>query len=745
LDHLIDFESSFVIPGLGGDKDSFIAAFDRFGGIQLWNQTAGSPDDDCFGGIEISNFQDVRIAFSSNGANPSVGSFQVPSSSTTTPLTGFHFRLDEQATVLGGTEIASSPNSGDTFLVGDLAVTPNGTSFISCNISGDFAVGPDFVNATDKFGLAQVNASDQIFDFRASEGTSVDTSSSVALPTPEEAFLGGTFTGATGTIILDDVNIASNANSRGILAFTEFESNQERYIVWKNGAPAPGDLQLVEDAIRNAQGEPAHYINYPQFGVYRIAAYLPDDAQTSLPGSGFNIEFDMEFTTQSATSGTDIWGLSKLNSGLATSPYTPFSAPTTYRQVHLYLIDTSIRNTDNYFTTSTDLSIGDLIYFPDVSAIGTSHYTTHGSHMLSLIAGPTSGVAVNTPIDVEIYDVFDDASSEVTNASNIGDAIWYAAADLLANHPFEPGTISISLGSSLNYNVSDSNTLATAINEALAQGLPVVVSAGNNTSDASSYLPSDFGATSGVLLGDMSGDNGVICVGGLNENLTVYSKSNTGADVDVSAPGCDVQAFDETGGSRLDTTTTDGTSVSAAMTTGAVLILKSANPFLSPGDIEALLKSKVYGARSLVQVAPSASDFAMDYSDFATWFSLSGTPTDDDDGDNILNRWEYYRGSSPLKKDLIGSLISIGPGSDIDHRELAIDLADYLYNPASKTTLRDASTYAFVSSIDLGSVSAWSTIAETPSLGTPIDNQFRISADTELVNDKDFYRFEITP
>lgn len=122
--------------------------------------------------------------------------------------------------------------------------------------------------------------------------------------------------------------------------------------------------------------------------------------------------------------------------------------------------------------------------------------------------------------------------------------------------------------------------LQTAIDAALAKEIVVVAAAGNEELD--------FPGLTSVP----ASCNGVISVGAVGETSAPAPYSNANAYVDLVAPGGDLATDRGILSTRLGggTATLDGTSFSAPYVTGAVALLRSADPTLGADVIEAILE-----------------------------------------------------------------------------------------------------------------------------------------------------------
>lgn len=139
----------------------------------------------------------------------------------------------------------------------------------------------------------------------------------------------------------------------------------------------------------------------------------------------------------------------------------------------------------------------------------------------------------------------------------------------------------------------ESDYLRGAIRRALDAGIVIVAAAGNNEAgkkgfnlDASPVFPACFNNSL----------EGVIAVGSVDSLGQKAPFSNFGTCIDVVAPGQDLYAtqavnYERFGFDRFYGGGWSGTSLSTAMVTGVVALMKAANPPLSPSDIAGLFQA----------------------------------------------------------------------------------------------------------------------------------------------------------
>lgn len=177
----------------------------------------------------------------------------------------------------------------------------------------------------------------------------------------------------------------------------------------------------------------------------------------------------------------------------------------------------------------------------------------HGSHVASIVVDETPGNVKIMPVKV-LSDKGEGADSLVIEGIR-----W--AAEHGAN------VINMSLGGP-GYSAAYED----AINEAAAQGVTVVVAAGNEYSNVASFCPANVPAA--------------ITVGATMQDNTRAAFSNVGEFVDLTAPGVSVQGVKSGGGYTLKS----GTSMAAPCVAGVAALLLSTDSLLTPGDIDRVLK-----------------------------------------------------------------------------------------------------------------------------------------------------------
>lgn len=200
---------------------------------------------------------------------------------------------------------------------------------------------------------------------------------------------------------------------------------------------------------------------------------------------------------------------------------------------------------------------------------GTSDQQGHGTSVAGVIAASMNngqGGAGIAP-DAEILNIRVLSQNGSTNDYYIAKGIRKAIAE-------EADVINLSMGG-----IGISQDLRSAIYEARVAGITIVAAMGNGGMTQINY-PAACDGVIGVVATDV--------------NNTRAQYSNYGSWADVAAPGTAIFTTDSNG----DYAVISGTSVASPVVAGVVALYKSANPYATPSEIEARLKSTATKAGS---------------------------------------------------------------------------------------------------------------------------------------------------
>lgn len=204
-------------------------------------------------------------------------------------------------------------------------------------------------------------------------------------------------------------------------------------------------------------------------------------------------------------------------------------------------------------------TLGTRIKYLDIGygTTGLGEDGAHGTAVASLVAG-ASADAMGVAPAAEVLSV------RVTGADGVGDA-FSVAQGILAALAAGAKVINISLGG-----YSTSPVLGAAIEEALAAGVAVVASSGNDQANRIAW-PAAYA--------------GVVSVGATDAAGVQAIFSNSGAGLQLTAPGYALQAASPAGASS----SFSGTSASAPVVAGAIATLLSQWPDLTALEAADLL------------------------------------------------------------------------------------------------------------------------------------------------------------
>lgn len=297
-----------------------------------------------------------------------------------------------------------------------------------------------------------------------------------------------------------------------------------------------------------------------------FAATLTDSLLTLLRGDARvrSVELERTFRTTATQSPTPSWGLDRIDQRSL-----PLNRRYTYlrtgSRVHVYLVDTGIQANHPDFggraVNGIDTVDGDRV---------AQDCNGHGTHVAGTAGGAKYGVAKRVRlIGVRVLDC---AGSGQTSQV-------VAGLDWVVRHhrAGQPAVVNMSLSGPV------SAALDTAVRKVIADGVSVVVAAGNDNVDACRTSPARV--------------PGVLTVAASDRTDARATFSNWGTCVDLFAPGVDI-----TSDWRGSTTRTiSGTSMATPHVVGAAALYLDAHPAASPAAVHSAVvgastKDKVTGA-----------------------------------------------------------------------------------------------------------------------------------------------------
>ena len=233
--------------------------------------------------------------------------------------------------------------------------------------------------------------------------------------------------------------------------------------------------------------------------------------------------------------------------------------------------------------TGIDLTHPDLNVYAQkslISGISTANDDNgHGTHVAGITAAKddSNGVVGVAP-GARLWAI---KVLDKTGSGSLSNVI--AGVDYVASKSFyiEVANLSLSTSNSLSLNSS--------IQKAVAKGITFVVAAGNNKMDASKISPAnspDVIAVSAIVDTDgKCGGMGQATSYGPDDSFASFS--NYGSVIDIAAPGVAIYSTYKTGAYATMT----GTSQASPHVAGAAALIKSQNSALSPSQIKDILLS----------------------------------------------------------------------------------------------------------------------------------------------------------
>jgi len=274
---------------------------------------------------------------------------------------------------------------------------------------------------------------------------------------------------------------------------------------------------------------------------------------------------DVQQGCDGSTSNALSWGLSRISysgsmgGGLPSTFIYPSNGGT---GTVVYVADTGILTTHQDFGGRATFGVN---YSTDTS---NADGNGHGTHCAGTIGGTTYGVAKATRL----------VAVKVLSSAGSGSFVGIVnGVNYVTNNgnPYK-SVISMSLGGS-----GSQASLTTAINNAVASGIAVVVAAGNSNANACTFTPA--GIASCITVGATA-----LAAGGTSDSRSSFS--NYGTCVHIFAPGTNIRSAWI--GSNTATNTISGTSMACPHVAGLSATILGANSNMSPATLKSTLISR---------------------------------------------------------------------------------------------------------------------------------------------------------
>lgn len=226
--------------------------------------------------------------------------------------------------------------------------------------------------------------------------------------------------------------------------------------------------------------------------------------------------------------------------------------------VDVYVVDTGIRVTHEQFEDRAVLGFNGIADGRNTDCDG------HGSHVAGTIGGKDTGIASQASlIGVRVFPC---AGQGGASTRVLLEALQWVSTTAAARKP-RRGVVNLSLGAGRN------TPLNSAVNALNAQGLAVVVAAGNENQDAANVSPASA--------------SDVMAVGATDIEDQKASFSNFGSTVDIQAPGVDILSAWWTTDTAYNVIS--GTSMASPLVAGLAARVLAKFPAATPAQVRAAL------------------------------------------------------------------------------------------------------------------------------------------------------------
>jgi subtilisin family serine protease len=386
------------------------------------------------------------------------------------------------------------------------------------------------------------------------------------------------------------------------------EANTTRYIVRFAENVSESEITNLIEGLRGRNEKSKRAAKFSQLfngGIYDLSPGLANRlGRQSGKVAWVEEDKNVELVLPSSVSAAGVqsaapWGLDRID-----QTDLPLNSSYSYASdgsgVTSYVVDTGI------LASHTDFG-GRVRAGYDAFNGNTIDCNGHGTHVAGTIGGSIYGVAKATSlVAVRVLDC-----SGAGTLSGVVAGIDWAVND----HASGPAVMNLSLGGGA------SASLDSAVDRAIADGISVVVAAGNSNIDACTVSPARA--------------SNAITVGATTTSDSRASYSNFGSCLDVFAPGSSVLSAYHT--SATATATLSGTSMASPHVAGAAARLLGVNPALRPDEVASAIiasatANKVANAGTnspnrLLFAAPESASTPTTTAPATPTTTVPGTPT----------------------------------------------------------------------------------------------------------------------